>query len=324
MDNLQLIRQLLDNIRGNLEAIDKLMPQNVTLSISNINEKPVECESEPVIEVPRITLGALASSLSVDQLGPMPDINDQEWPDAVPDFLIVHETDPSALRLKAMQVQGGIGVAPTGINVLDYGSGIGHIADQYAKTTVTYAYDIDKKAAIYNNASKEYRPVKAEQWEGFCNDNSGKLDLIILYDVLDHVVGGTAIDVLSKMSKLLSPNGKIFLRCHPWTSRTGGHLYTQHNKAFLHLALTPEEMLTLGLNCEPNIKTNKPLAMYEHIINKVGLKTIKKQVHTNAVESYIADNILPRIIKTTWSGKITEEKAIKIMATSNVDYLLTI
>ena len=322
MDNIDLVRQLLDNIRGSLEAIDKLLPVGTT------NSQPLELvqteEQEPQVELPKLALGTIASSLSLDQLGPTPDIYDVEWPDAVAEHMIVKESDEDTLRLKAIQVQGAIGVNPVGIKVLDFGSGTGHIAAQYAKDSITYAYDINKKAAIYNDSNKDYQPITSDQWDGFSKENYGQLDLIILYDVLDHIVGATTIDVLSSLRKLLAPSGNIFIRCHPWTSRTGGHLYMQHNKAFLHLALTPEELLANGLRCEPNIKTNKPLAAYEHIINKAGLKTVSKKVHTNPIESYVADNLLPRIIKTTWSGKITEEKAAKIMTTTNVDYLLSL
>lgn len=324
MNNIDLIKQLLSNIRGSLEAIDKLMPESINNDKHIESEQKPEPDPEPQVELPRLALGAISSSLSVDQLGPTPDILDNEWPDAVPEHLIVKENDQDAIRLKAIQAQGTIGVNPVGIKVLDFGSGTGYLAAQYAKDAVTYAYDINKKANIYSNSSKEYQPITVEQWDGFCSDNAGKLDLIILYDVLDHIIGATPIEVLQKLRNLLSPAGKMFIRCHPWTSRTGGHLYTQHNKAFIHLALTPEELLTRGLKCEPNIKTNKPLAAYEHIINKAGIKTVHKHVHTNPIESFIADNVLPRIIKTTWAGHITEDKAIKIMSTTNVDYLLSL
>ena len=311
MDNLKLVQQLIDNIHTSLDTISKLLLES--------QEQPFEIPP-PSTQTYQIQPNYTAKSLSVDQLGPLPNIADPLWPLAVPDESIVGSSDIKT-KVRATLAEGTIGPCPVGLTVLDYGSHDGSIARQLGKSAKKcYAYDIDKNCQIYNTPDSKYEAIN--HFDNFSKANVGQIDLIVLFDVLDHLVGIGAIELLSQLKSLLSPNGRIFLRCHPWTARTGGHLYTQRNKAFLHLALTPEELLAQGLTCSPNIKVNKPLATYEHMISMAELHIERKRVHTLPVEPYFSGPLLSRIIKSTWAGNISEDKALKIMSINYIDWVL--
>jgi len=57
-------------------------------------------------------------------------------------------------------------------------------------------------------------------------------DVVVLYDVLDH--SQNPVEDLLKVESLSNSNTKIYVRCHPWCSPHGTHLF-QLNKAYAHL-----------------------------------------------------------------------------------------
>jgi len=74
-----------------------------------------------------------------------------------------------------------------------------------------------------------------------------KYDFILINDVLDHAAD--PLDMLEQVNKIRNPETKIVVRCHPWTSRHGTHVYKQMNKAFLHLIFNPyhyDQCILLG------------------------------------------------------------------------------
>ena len=110
---------------------------------------------------------------------------------------------------------------------LDFGCGEGHVVFQAAKNNV-------KKSVGYDPHSS----LPASEGECcFFNDfekarEEGPFDIVLMYDVLDHLKGFeegmdcTAIsnrmsEVLSQVKLLTHENSKIYLRCHPWCSRHG-------------------------------------------------------------------------------------------------------
>lgn len=316
MKDIELILQLIENIHNNLNMISKLLPSINSEAVNKESEHSVE-EAEPAGS------SGMAKSLSQSHLGPVPDYRDDSWPEAVPEYLIVREDDLDAQRLRAIQIEGMIGFNATGLNVLDYGCGNGFLAAQYAKSAKTsYAYDIAQGSFsdfLLDGSLPNLLNCSKQQLGSL----TGQIDLIILFDVIDHIVGNTAVNLLQDLKKYLSSKGRIFLRCHPWTSRTGSHAYLSINKAFIHLAMTSDELLQAGIKVLPNIKANKPLAIYEDMLNKAGYKTENKKVQTNAVEDYFDGELLERMINVTWAGTVDSNKARKIMSTTYVDYLIS-
>ena len=118
----------------------------------------------------------------------------------------------------------------------------------------------------------------------------------------------------------------IFVRFHPWTSRDGGHLYDQLNKAFVHLVFTPDELAQMGVSVtEAGAKANqrivRPLATYNGWINKAGLIVKERTAKTAEVEPFF-EELLPRINEVSWGGKCELETITKIMQTESVDFVL--
>jgi len=111
-------------------------------------------------------------------------------------------------------------------NFLDFGCGDG--------SCVTIAKDIARTAIGYDCVKNDcWRLEKLD-----CTDDlnivkaRGPYDIILLHDVLDHTPDPDKI--LETVYQLLSEDGIVFVRNHPWTSIHGGHLYYSINKAFVH------------------------------------------------------------------------------------------
>lgn len=266
----------------------------------------------------------VAQSLPVDQLGPAPEFrNNSEWPQAVPPQLIVSTdtNDPIKKQFRAVQMVGLMGVPTSGMRVLDCGCGEGYTSDEIAKTAAAVVgYDItaSKTWENFSRPNLQYTTNRRDV------DSDALFDFVILYDVIDHLEGEGPDEFLRWVASLLAPGGRVFLRCHPWTSRHGGHLYEKINKAYIHLALTTDEMTRLGFKLMPNLKISRPLATYDNLITKAGFTIENRKGHTEPVEKFFSGEILDRIIKVTWRGTIDHQTALKIMGNQFIDYTLII
>jgi hypothetical protein len=98
-------------------------------------------------------------------------------------------------------------------------------------------------------------------------------DVILVHDVLDHITVIDPITALKQIRSVLHQSGKVYVRTHPWSSRHGGHLYKQINKAFLHLILDDVELTRVGgWTCEHNIRVIRPLPTYQHWFHQAGFQ----------------------------------------------------
>jgi len=264
----------------------------------------------------------VAQSVPANELGQLSVLpTDSSWPQAVPQHLIVSNDvdDPAKKHFRAVQMVGLMGIATAGIKVLDCGCGEGYTA-----------------AEIANNAADVvgYDPAESKSWGTFKKPNlkfttqqdevaQKQYDFIILYDVIDHLEGQNPDEFLVWIASLLAPNGKVFVRCHPWTARHGGHLYEKLNKAYIHLALTTDELSKMGLRVPSNLKIARPLATYDNLITKAGFNIDTRKGQSEPVEKFFSGDILDRIIKVTWRGNIDHATALKIMTNEFIDYVLT-
>lgn len=258
--------------------------------------------------------------MPANELGPSPDFQNEDWPVAVDQDLIVPETGEPERIYRALQIKELIGIPTDDQIVLDCGCGEGFVAQELANTaTKVVGYDL--KVTDWESRAKDNLIFTTEKQKV---ESSGPFNLIILYDVLDHLEAEDPPSFLTWLASLLAPEGKVFVRTHPWTSRHGGHLYDTVNKAFVHLTMTTDELVTAGLHLkEPNIRVVRPMAAYEAWFKKAGLSTHDKRVKTTEVEPFFSDEVLDRIIKTTWAGTVEPDTARKIMANTFVDYTLT-
>ncbi|MEI8270382.1 MAG: methyltransferase domain-containing protein [bacterium] len=241
-----------------------------------------------------------------------------KWPAAVNPNLIC---DPSS---EIDKKERGIGIVELLVedflssddNFLDYGCGEGHCAAAALSALgckLSVGYDIKKfNWTITDNTTftSSYEEVKS----------LGPYKAILIFDVLDHSVEDTPVELLTKAANLLDTDGKIYLRCHPWISRHGTHLYHFLNKAYAHLVFTDEELTKLSDHIsESNLNVSFPLKTYEEMFEDSNLKIINERKIIEKVEPFFKiPKINERIIRNTKHKQFPEFQ----MGLSFIDYVL--
>jgi hypothetical protein len=127
-----------------------------------------------------------------------------------------------------------------------------------------------------------------------------------------------------------APNGRIYLRCHPWTSRHGTHLYKQLNRAYLHLVFDTDELFSMGLKETRTRNFLDPMTEYRKIIEEARLTISEEELVTHPVELFFThEPAVLRRIKEQW--KVSENKALAagtqfprdVLEIQFVDFILT-
>jgi len=237
-------------------------------------------------------------------------LENNKWPEAVNSTLIC---DPHSESDKEERGRGIIELMIEedlkDLKFLDYGCGEGHCA--YASsnydTAKSVGYDI-KEYEGWNNFEQKDNLIITSNWQEV-KDN-GPYDVVIIFDVIDHIEGEDPLDLLTKVHDLIPEGGKVYLRCHPWTSRHATHLYHDVNKAYLHLVFNEEELKKLVPESEfveHNIGVTRPMNTYQEYIKNSGLKEIHRRDITEKVEPFFKiPKIAERIMKTTGHNKFPE------------------
>lgn len=206
-----------------------------------------------------------------------------EWPEAVPEFLICSDSDEDKNE-RAEGILDYIGDDLSGKKVVDFGCGEGHVAIKAGETALkSVGYDIVKTGnLVWEDDSKllttDFSKVLA----------NGPYDLVILYDVLDHSEDPVA--VLNQVKTVCGSDTKIFIRCHSWMSRHGGHLYKQLNKAWLHLFFTEEELSLMGIKLDFCQKYYFPIFQQKQWFDASGLNVNSEDVIKTIVEPFFRKN----------------------------------
>jgi len=202
---------------------------------------------------------------------------------------------------------------------LDFGCGEGHIVSAAEDNKAAFAIGYDIKDTFAENLKQNLPNSFTTDWEKIVAN--GPYDIILFYDVFDHIEQESEIEVLEKIKSVLSDSGKIYARMHPWTSRHGGHLYHEINKAFVHIALTESELEDfIGKKIE--LKVNKhfyPMKKYRDTISSAGLKIITENPVTQELDQIIKDSLIVEKIKKDYSFL---ERPNFQMSLNFVDYIL--
>jgi 2-polyprenyl-3-methyl-5-hydroxy-6-metoxy-1,4-benzoquinol methylase len=274
----------------------------------------------PQVEAQSLPTPQLSQEQEFEELKKL--LEDERWPDAVNPALIV---DPKSIDDKTERARGIIELIIDdelkGLKFLDFGCGEGfcaHLGAEYG-TNLSAGYDL----------------VKHPQWRKFeqkdnvviTNDfglitKNGPYDVILLFDILDHVKNETPTDILTKAKDLLAPSGKIYVRFHPSTSRHATHHYHDVNKAYLNLVFTEEELRKIipqSTYSEKNIGSYFPISSYDKIVKDSGLVTVhKREIKENPEEFFKMPLITNRIIRNTGHKQYPEFQ----MSLSFVDMVL--
>jgi 2-polyprenyl-3-methyl-5-hydroxy-6-metoxy-1,4-benzoquinol methylase len=258
-----------------------------------------------VTELKTILAGDTKKSLTeaFDTLDKIKDVlSTDKWPAAVHQNLICN---PDSEEDKTERARGILELMIEedlkGLKFLDIGCGEGHCAPiaQEMGAGLSVGYDI--KANDHWNLVGKDNVVLTDNYDTVTQH--GPYDEILLFDVLDHVEQTDPTTLLTKAKSILKDNGKIYIRCHPWTSRHATHLYHDLNKAYLHLVFTPEELKQIVPAAKyelSNIHVTRPIATYENMIKAAGLKVVHRRDITESAEPFFkTPTIADRILKST-------------------------
>jgi 2-polyprenyl-3-methyl-5-hydroxy-6-metoxy-1,4-benzoquinol methylase len=246
----------------------------------------------------------LATAEDLNELSQFDDLktllDSSEWPNAVFEVQIADENSEADKKERAEGIADILLPNLDGKKFLDFGCGEGHVAEYAAKSTnLSIGYDKEKNpnSKLEWEEKKEnflittdFEKVKAE----------GPYDIILIYDVLDHAKGESMSEILERAKSVLSEDGIIYLRCHPWCGRHGGHAYRKINKAFVHLVFTEDELEKMGLVLEPTQKIFFPLATYSKAIEESGLVNSQEhEIDFQDVEPFFSNNpvVKERLLK---------------------------
>jgi len=245
-------------------------------------------------------------------------IKQPDWPVAVDADLICDETNQAEKIERAEGIRDVfLNMDTKDKNILDFGCGEGHLVHSLQETKPHYVVGYD----IYNNKKVELDKSVASifyDWE--IVKEKGPYDIIVLYDILDHLVGMSMQDCLKMCSEVLKPDGKIALRCHPFISRHGGHSYTKFNKAYAHLFLNEAELKYVfpELVNYPTSKVIYPVKTYTASIESAGLTAENVKVLNSDIEPFFSNHvIMERINKNMGIGN----KPIMQMSMQFVDII---
>ena len=288
--------------------------KNLIANMENILTQLKAAIEEPVQQIEPI-------QPNIDKLKSL--LNDPLWPAAVDPSLICDEASEEDKTSRANDVLNIIIERNLqDVKFLDYGCGEGHMAvkSKDLGTSLSVGYDIKTST----NFIWETQQEKVLLTTDFVKvANAGPIDVILLYDVLDHLENETAIEVLTKLKTILTRNGSIYLRCHPFCSRHGNHLYREINKAFIGLVFTHKELEDMGYNPMKTERILFPGKTYNEYISKSGLTIVKTNVDRDTVEPFFLKNedIKAKIL-SSWDRGINEEFPAFQMEQSFVDYEL--
>lgn len=168
---------------------------------------------------------------------------------------------------------------------LDFGCGEGHIVIESLKreTLFSLGYDIDLSQCKFEN----------DNFTSNFDDvvKNAPYDVILVHDVLDHIISIDPINALQNLYELLSADGCLYVRNHPWSSRHGGHLYNKLNKSFIHLILDEIELTRcFGIQPDHTLKITTPIETYKQWFNESNLEIKSQLIIRSDVETIFLDN----------------------------------
>lgn len=239
-----------------------------------------------------------------------------QWPVAVDPLLICQADEVLERQERAEQILDAIVEEPlVRKSFLDFGCGSGETVDAALKRGARSAmgYDVVPFTSPNPNFTHEFSQLEAR----------GPFDVVLLYDVLDHIVNEEPVQVLQKLKSILSPDGTMYLRCHPWVSKHGGHLYKQLNKEYAHLLFTETELREMGYTLEPVRKIFYPCMTYQKMFRQAGLKVVKELVISDNIpqQSYLRLSPFVNRINRSWDKKINKFPEVQL-SMSFVDYVV--
>lgn len=240
------------------------------------------------------------------------------WPQAIENELICLEEHEDDKLARAAEVCKDVFKTDlTNKKILDFGCGEGH--SSYLLATLS-----DAEIVVGYDIEQNFKNFEQVENLLFSNDlqqvyDQDSYDIILAYDVLDHT------DDIEKTMQLLKSlkkeTGKIYLRCHPWTSRHATHIYKDLNKAYAHLIFSEDEFYQMGIKPGNAVWCNDPINFYKDLFRKNDLKIIQENITTQSFEFFFLTK--PAILKRMKKNlKIEEKLPVDVLEIQFIDYLL--
>jgi len=355
MSNIDKIRHYLKVIRRATDLVEELLEEEEYLDIDEMlkevpkrkkraevavefeKEEPAMIEALPVKRMPeKIEIGRLRTE-PVKTVQPPKKVEVQEdehylarqkhvkellaidvWPVAVERHLEAAATDEDQINRANAMLDMMVNRPIEGASFLDFGCGAGWVAKQALQrgAEVAVGYDLissdswarDKKVEFTN----VFKDVAARQY-----------DMVMLYDVLDHCQDPE--DLMRQVRSVVKPNGVVYVRNHPWTSKHASHLYKNGlNKAFIHLFLTWEELVDQGYTPEFTRQEKDPFPAYRWWYDSNDFKIQDERFHRNLVnEFFFSGDFKQLIMNEQQLDQSNIERFFADMEVEFVDYVLT-
>jgi SAM-dependent methyltransferase len=267
---------------------------------------------------------APASPKPKESVSPKPDrkdyldslLNNTTWPLAVPERQIATASEADQKSRAKAVMDAMIVRSLDGLHFLDYGCGEGWVAEAAKSRGVASStgYDIVTSPVWDKLKDKVMFTDSPDLPKNF-------YDVILLYDVIDHSMD--AEGVMSHVYELLKPGGTVYVRCHPWISRHGAHLYKQGlNKAFIHLFLTEEELVDKGYSPLFVRHETNPLVAYKWFFDKFIIER-ENIIRPDSLEPFFQDQMVKNLL---WAEQNIDSKRkngfIKDLEITFCDYIL--
>jgi len=236
------------------------------------------------------------------------------WPEAVNEDFVADDNAEAQAERAHVILDSILDESLEGKSILDYGCGAGYLVEEAINRGArAIGYDIESH----------------ERWGGNCvtdisNLKPGSFDIILLYDVLDHCVNVIdPSDIMKSLKRLLKKDGKVYIRCHPWTSKTATHLYKLGiNKAYLHLFLKWDEFDYLGVKPIPTRMEKNPLVAYRWWFRDYNI--LSERIFREPVSPFFFEPSFKQlVIDEQQLEGIEQEDFFKRLDVQYVDYKLT-
>ena len=215
----------------------------------------------------------------------------EKWPRAVPRELICDESSEKDKTERADGILDLLIDEPLkGKAFLDFGCGEGHVTKQAALRKVASSVGYDVTTSPPFTWEEEDGGLLTTNWDAV--KSKGPYDVILVYDVLDHLGSLDGMNAaLTQLKDVKTPEGKIYVRCHPFCSRHGGHLYKKINKAFVHLVFTPAELKELECPLEDEFcRLMHPALTFREAFAEAGLRKTNEEIISEMAEQFFVKN----------------------------------
>lgn len=243
-----------------------------------------------------------------------------EWPEAVPSNAIVDRDDEIAKCMRARSILDNlIEEDLTELRFLDFGCGSGHtVFCANEKNVFSVGYDI-RRSSSWDTFTNRDDFLLTTNWDEVLRHSP--YDVILCFDVIDHLEQIEPISMLNQISEVLKNDGKLYLRTHPWISRHAEHTYHEFNKAFSHLILTDEEIREYipDYSPLPNIRVQYPLKTYANYFQQTNFKVLSNREVKRELEPFFKrEDVKNRVIRKAQVKEFPEDH----MSFEFIDYVL--